>query len=115
MFEVHQTIHIVGEIVWKCAHHEKEQYQTQDVAGYLYNRSEERQQMGPQENKDDENAKRFKQKKAVPQNVRSGINKFPFKKGADGKIKGIPHTNEEVGSSPDFWYVVKPFQSFDKF
>ena len=115
MFEVYQAVHVVGKIVRKGTHHQKKQNQAQHVAGYLYNGLEEWKQMGPQENEDDKNAQCFKQKKSVPQNIGSGVNKFPFKKSANGKIKGIPNTNEEIGPSPDFRYVIKPFQSFGKF
>jgi hypothetical protein len=80
------------------------------VSGYLKDGLKGRKPVRPNENYNDKNAKRFKQKESVPQNIVSGIDKLPLDDGTDRKIDEIPKANQPIGAFPYSWYFSNSFQ-----
>ena len=54
---------------------------------------------------------RLEQVQCIPEDVGMGCFQFPFQECAHGIVNGIPETEQQVCSFPDFWYVVKYLQA----
>jgi hypothetical protein len=110
MLEEDKALHVVIEIIGERTHNKVEEYNSCHVTCDLKPCFEPRQPMGPHENQQDQETKRFEKKERIPEYVRLGVNELPLDDTTDCEVDGMPCTDQQIRPPPNPRYVVQPLQ-----